>query len=125
MSKPMKLPPRIAERPDVASWPDDAALSLTEAACLFFPTGKPLSVTALRRAMIAGKLAHVKIANKYITSPSAMKQMLRPKGLPPDGGQAAPAPPAVLPTEAPKRRGRRANRLGNLTAALARSPVQA
>jgi hypothetical protein len=70
------LPPRIAAKPDPASWPEDELLTLPEAAALCWPTG-PLTTRSLRTAQRAGQLATVTIAGKMFTTRRALHEMAR------------------------------------------------
>ena len=68
------VPPRIAERPDPASWRADELLTLDEAAALFWPQG-PLSVSSLRTAVRDRRLAVARIAGKLLVTPRAIVEM--------------------------------------------------
>ena len=83
----IKLPPRIAMRPDPKDWDNDESLTLDEAAALFWPHG-PLTTTSLRTAIKDKQLAFVAVAGKFLTTPAALKEMVRPT-IP---------PPTTLPT---------------------------
>jgi hypothetical protein len=74
---------RVEARPNAADWGDDEALSLPEAARLFFPDG-PLSEKSLRHAAAHGQLGFVRVAGKILTTAGAVRAMLRPPP-PPDG----------------------------------------
>lgn len=65
---------RIAARPDPQSWDDDELMSLAEAAALFWPAG-PLTLASLRTAVRDGQLAVARIAGKFLTSKSAIRDM--------------------------------------------------
>lgn len=68
---------RIRNRPRPEEWADDETLTLAEAAALFFPEG-PLTVSSLRTAARAGRLAIAKVAGKDLTSPRAVKALVKP-----------------------------------------------
>ena len=70
------LPPRIAAKSDPAAWPEDALLTLPEAASLLWPTG-PLTTKSLRSARKAGQLRTVTIAGKVFTNLQALRDMAR------------------------------------------------
>ncbi len=72
------VPGRVAARPDPAQWAPDEPLSLPEAAALFFPDGEPLSLSSRRNAADEGKLAIAVVAGKHLTSPTTIREMLRP-----------------------------------------------
>jgi hypothetical protein len=52
---------RAKARPDPAQWGEDEAMTLVEAAAVFFPHG-PLTLSSLRRAAAAGTLEIAKVA---------------------------------------------------------------
>ena len=68
---------RVEARPDPAAWRDDEALTLAEAARLFFPDG-PLSEKSLRHAAAHGQLGAVRVAGKLLTTAGAVRRMMRP-----------------------------------------------
>jgi hypothetical protein len=51
---------RAKARPDPAQWSDDEAMTLVEAAAVFFPQG-PLTLSSLRKAAAAGTLEIAKV----------------------------------------------------------------
>ena len=105
MKKPKpRIPPRVAARPSPEDWLDDSPISLMEAAALFFPDGEPLSEKSLRHAARTGKLAITVVAGKILTSPAAIRDMLKPKLVaPPAAAQPPPAqpPPPADPIATP------------------------
>ena len=127
---PVPIPPRVAERPSPSQWLDDETLTYWEGAALFFPTGKPLTVDSLRNAARKGRLAFVEVGGRHLTTPAAIRDLLRPTphGRPVEPMAVAVAPSPVVPPVAaapPSRpkavpsRGRR-----RLEEALARSSIQ-
>ena len=123
--------PQVAARPDPSQWAPDEPLSLHEAAALFFPDGEPLSLTSLRNAVREGKLGIAVVAGKFLTTPAAIQEMLRPS---PHGRAAPPpidAPPpariaGVVASSAipPRARASPSRGISKLEKALARSAVQ-
>jgi hypothetical protein len=98
------IPRRVAARPDPKAWGDDEPLSLMEAAALFFPDGEPLSEKSLRHAARTGKLAITVVAGKILTSPAAIRDMLKPKLVaapPPTRPPPEPAAPSASEASAP------------------------
>ena len=71
-----RIPPRVAERPDPASWSADELLTLAEAATLYWPRG-PLSVSSLRTAVRDQRLPVTVIARKFLVTPAAILEMSR------------------------------------------------
>ncbi|MCK1668989.1 hypothetical protein [Bradyrhizobium sp. 153] len=69
-------PRRIAARPDPEDWMEDELLTLPEAAALFWPEGKPVSASSLRRCYRAGTLEVVLIARKLLTTKRAIYAMI-------------------------------------------------
>lgn len=81
-------PPRIAANSDPSAWPEDALLTLPEAASLMWPRG-PLTTRSLRHARKTGQLRTVTIARKIFTTLQALREMSRCDGAAvsqPDGG---------------------------------------
>lgn len=68
---------RVKSRPNLSDWADDEAMTLAEAIQLFFPEG-PLTLSSLRTAIRTGKLAVAKVAGKDLTTPRAVKALVRP-----------------------------------------------
>jgi hypothetical protein len=68
---------RAKARPDPAQWSDDEAMTLVEATAVFFPQG-PLTLSSLRRAAAAGTLEIAKVAGKDLTSPRAIRKLVKP-----------------------------------------------
>src|SRR5947209_13565255 len=68
---------RTKLRPSLDEWRDEEPITLAEAAALFFPHG-PLTIASFRRLEASGKLAVTRLAGKDFTTPSAVKEMLRP-----------------------------------------------
>ncbi len=71
---PLKVPRRVAARPDPAQWRDDELLTFAEAAALLWPQG-PLTASSLRTAYRAGELETVMIARKLMTTRAALRAM--------------------------------------------------
>jgi hypothetical protein len=91
----------VAARPDPNNWHPDAPLSLMEAAALFFPDGEPLSEKSLRHAARTRKLAITVVAGKILTSPAAIRDMLKPKLVDaPAPARPPPDPPTASAAEA-------------------------
>lgn len=86
---------RIALRPDPAQWGDDEPMTLAEAAALFFPQG-PLTLCSLRTAVGAGKLEIARVAGKDLTTPRAIRKLVKPtcraarQNLPASGSETTP-----------------------------------
>ena len=78
---------RVEKRPRPEQWVDDEPMTLVEAAAVFFPEG-PLTVASLRTTIRRGELAYVMRAGKMLTTPGAMRDMMKPqfrvRGDPPD-----------------------------------------
>jgi hypothetical protein len=70
---------RARSRPDPRQWADDEPMTLAEAAAVFFPDGRPLTLRSLRTAADTGELAIAKVAGKNLTTPGAVRAMLTPK----------------------------------------------
>ena len=70
---------RAQSRPDPRQWADDEPMTLAEAAAVFFPDGRPLTLRSLRTAADTGELAIAKVAGKNLTTPGAVRAMLTPK----------------------------------------------
>ena len=89
MSKraPAPVPPRIAAKPDPAAWPEDALLTLPEAASLMWPTGL-LTTKSLRHAQKTGQLATVTIAGKVFTNILSLRDLTRCGLVPPKSDDA-------------------------------------
>jgi hypothetical protein len=68
---------RVNIRPSPEDWRDDEAMTLAEAAAVFFPDG-PLTVSSLRTAARAGELAIVTVAGKDLTTPRSVKALVTP-----------------------------------------------
>lgn len=68
---------RAKARPDPAQWGEDEVMSLVEAARVFFPHG-PLTLSSLRRAAAAGTLEIAKVAGKDLTTPRAIRKLVKP-----------------------------------------------
>jgi hypothetical protein len=54
-------------------------MTLVEAAAVFFPDGRPLTLRSLRTAADTGESAIAKVAGKNLTTPGAVRAMLTPK----------------------------------------------
>jgi len=78
MSRPVrdKLA-RARLRPDPAQWGDDEAMTLIEAIFVFFPQG-PLTLCSLRTAISKGQLEFARVAGKDLTTPAAIRKLLKP-----------------------------------------------
>ena len=68
---------RAKARPDPAQWSKDEAMTLVEAAAVFFPHG-PLTLSSLRRSAAAGTLEIAKVAGKDLTTPRAIRKLVKP-----------------------------------------------
>src|SRR5258708_5064336 len=68
---------RAKARPDPAQWGEDEVMTLIEAAVVFFPQG-PLTLSSLRRAAAAGTLEIAKVAGKDLTTPRAIRKLVKP-----------------------------------------------
>jgi hypothetical protein len=68
---------RAKARPDPAQWGEDEVMTLIEAAVVFFPHG-PLTLSSLRRAATAGTLEIAKVAGKDLTTPRAIRKLVKP-----------------------------------------------
>ena len=68
---------RAIARPDPAQWSEDEVMTLVEAAAVFFPQG-PLTLSSLRRAAAAGTLEIAKVAGKDLTTPRAIRKLVKP-----------------------------------------------
>src|SRR4051794_18578070 len=68
---------RVNARPDPVQWSDDEVITLVEAVALFFPQG-PLTLSSLRTAIGAGKLEIARVAGKDLTTPRAIKKLVKP-----------------------------------------------
>src|SRR6266478_2088841 len=68
---------RAKARPDPAQWGEDEVMTLVEAAVVFFPQG-PLTLSSLRRAAAAGTLEIAKVAGKDLTTPRAIRKLVKP-----------------------------------------------
>ena len=68
---------RAKTRPDPAQWGEDEVMTLVEAAAVFFPEG-PLTLSSLRRAAAAGTLEIAKVAGKDLTTPRAIRKLVKP-----------------------------------------------
>jgi len=68
---------RVRARPDPAQWGEDEVMTLVEAAAVFFPHG-PLTLSSLRRAACAGTLEIAKVAGKDLTTPHAIRKLVKP-----------------------------------------------
>jgi hypothetical protein len=68
---------RAKARPDPAQWGEDEVMTLVEAAAVFFPEG-PLTLSSLRRAAAAGTLEIAKVAGKDLTTPRAIRKLVKP-----------------------------------------------
>src|SRR6266581_7362523 len=68
---------RAKARPDPAQWGEDEVMTLAEAAAVFFPQG-PLTLSSLRRAAAAGTLEIAKVAGKDLTTPRAIRKLVKP-----------------------------------------------
>jgi hypothetical protein len=55
-------------------------MTLVEAAVVFFPHG-PLTISSLRRAASAGTLEIAKVAGKDLTTPRAIRKLVKPSCL--------------------------------------------
>jgi hypothetical protein len=68
---------RAKARPDPPQWGEDEVMTLVEAAAVFFPEG-PLTLSSLRKAAAAGILEIAKVAGKDLTTPSAIRKLVKP-----------------------------------------------
>ena len=68
---------RAKARPDPAQWGEDEVMTLVEAAAVFFPEG-PLTLSSLRRAAAAGTLEIAKVVGKDLTTPRAIRKLVKP-----------------------------------------------
>jgi len=68
---------RVKSRPNPDQWGDDEVLTLVEATALFFPEG-PLTLSSLRSAVAAGTLEIARVAGKDLTTPRAIRKLVRP-----------------------------------------------
>lgn len=127
----LALAPRVAARPDPAQWGDEP-ITLYEAAALFFPTGKPLTITSLRTAAHRGVLPVSVVQGKFLTTPAAVRAMLAPtprgvRPTPPPGdpnvAAASTAPPTAL-VAPPRPLRARMTRQQKLEEALRRSAIK-
>src|ERR1700743_2203190 len=71
---------RARTRPNPTQWGDDEVMRLMEAVEIFFPEG-PLTLSSLRTAATAGTLEIVKIAGKNLTTPRAIRKLVKPSCL--------------------------------------------
>ena len=71
---------RAKARPDPTRWGDDEVMTLIEAAAVFFPHG-PLTLSSLRTAAAAGTLEIAKVAGKDLTTPRAIRKLVKPSCL--------------------------------------------
>src|SRR5712672_1295713 len=71
---------RAKARPDPAQWSEDEVMTLIEAVEGFFPQG-PLTVSSLRTAVDAGTLESAKVAGKNLTTPRAIRKLVKPSCL--------------------------------------------
>jgi hypothetical protein len=68
---------RAKARPNPAQWGEDEVMTLLEAADIFCPHG-PLTLSSLRRAAAAGTLEIAKVAGKDLTTPRAIRKLVKP-----------------------------------------------
>src|ERR1700741_462859 len=68
---------RAKARPNPAQWGEDEVMPPIEAAVVFFPHG-PLTLSSLRRAATAGTLEIAKVARKDLTTPHAIRKLVKP-----------------------------------------------
>src|SRR6516165_5367405 len=68
---------RARARPRPDQWADDEAMTLPEAVAVFYPDG-PLTLSTLRTAARAGQLAVARVAGKNLTTPKAMRELVKP-----------------------------------------------
>jgi len=80
----LKLPRRVAARPEPAQWHDDELMTFVEAAALLWPTG-PLTASSLRTAYRAGQLQVTVIARKLLVTKAAIRAMTAAASRPPRG----------------------------------------
>jgi hypothetical protein len=71
---------RAKARSDPAQWGEDEVMTLVEAAVVFFPHG-PLTLSSLRGAAAAGTLEIAKVAGKDLTTPRAIRKLVKPSCL--------------------------------------------
>ncbi|WP_167367686.1 hypothetical protein [Methylobacterium pseudosasicola] len=72
--KATRIPPRIADRPQVDEWSGDELLTLPEAASLFWPAG-PITTNILRIAVRDGTLTTTKVAGQHFVTLAAIRRM--------------------------------------------------
>lgn len=70
----IRLPRRVAARPEPTQWGDDELMTLSEAAALLWPQG-PLTASTLRTAYRAGQLEVTMIARKLLVTKMAIRAM--------------------------------------------------
>lgn len=70
-------PARAKARPNPAQWDEDEVMTLVEAVAVFFPDG-PLTLSSLRKATAVGTLEIAKVAGKDLTTPRAIRKMVKP-----------------------------------------------
>ena len=68
---------RVKARPTPDQWGEDEVMTLIEASAVFFPQG-PLTLSSLRRAAAAGILEIAKVAGKDLTTPRAIRKLVKP-----------------------------------------------
>ncbi|WGS22202.1 hypothetical protein [Bradyrhizobium sp. ISRA463] len=68
---------RAKARPNPAQWDEDEVMTLVEAVAVFFPDG-PLTLSSLRKATAVGTLEIAKVAGKDLTTPRAIRKMVKP-----------------------------------------------
>jgi len=78
---PLKLPKRVAARPDPSQWREDELLTFHEAAALLWPDG-PLTASSLRTAYRAGQLEVTMIARKILVTKHAIAAMTEAASVP-------------------------------------------
>ena len=81
----IKLPRRVAARPDPAQWGDDELLTFAEAAALLWPHG-PLTASSLRTAYRSGQLEVTVIARKLLVTKAAIRAMTEAASRPANRG---------------------------------------
>lgn len=109
---------RVKTRPRPENWADDEPMTLAEAAAVFFPDGL-LTVASLRTAKRKGNLATVTVAGKDLTTPRAIKEMVRPRPANAQAGSASQQPAVTPSNESTTAQLRTAHRIQNLRRRIA------
>src|SRR6516164_3456496 len=68
---------RAKARPDPAQWDGDEVMTLIEAVAVFLRRG-PVTPSSVRRAAAAGTLEIAKVAGKDLTTPRAIRKLVKP-----------------------------------------------